>query len=485
MDRRAWLGGAASLWAPLRPAQAQRRGLNVVFILSDDHRYDFIGALGHPWLRGKTPNLDRMVEQGVHFKNAFVTTSLCSPSRASILTSQYVFRHGVLNNSAPLPKGLATFPLLLQQAGYRTGFIGKWHMGGGDDIQPGFDHWFSFPGQGEYFNPSVNRNGERLRLNGYMADILTEEATAFIRSSQGRPFCLILSHKNVHDPFLPAPRHQGLFRDLEIPYPPTYANLPANREGKPDWLLRQRNSWHGVDGALGRPGGFERLYRGYCEAILAVDDSIGRVRQELERLNLAERTLLIYTSDNGYLHGEHGLIDKRVMHEPSIRVPLLMECPSLIAKPTVIDRMALNIDLAPTILDAAGLSAPPSLQGRSLLPLLSGRPAPWRTEFAYVYFWEREAPQTPTILGLRTEKYSYMQYHGVWDRFELYDLEQDPHQQRNLLGRVVSGMRYGRFERFIDDPALKKLHDELQSRLIEELRRLGGRFDPSWRLEQG
>lgn len=475
LTRRQFFPAATAAAQPVR----QRR--NIVFILSDDHRFDFFGAMGHPWLKDNTPSLDRMMRGGAHFRNAYVTTSLCSPSRASILTSQYIFRHGVVNNSTALPASLPTFPALLQKSGYRTAFIGKWHMGGDDQVHPGFDHWFSFRGQGEYENPTVNRNGRQSKLQGYMSDILTEEAIGFMRAAKDQPFCLFLSHKNVHHPFDPAPRHRHRFRNLAIPYPSTFPNLPSNTAGKPDWLIRQRNSWHGAEGAMAVPGGFERLYRGYCEGLLSIDESIGQVRQELERLGLSQDTLLVYTGDNGFLHGEHGLIDKRVMHEPSIRVPLLMECPALITAPVATEQFALNVDLAPTFLDFAGVPVPSSFQGRSLLPFLRGQsPADWRQHFPYVYFWEREAPQTPTILGLRTRQYSYMTYHGVWDRFELYDMNKDPDQRNNLLGDVVSGMNYGRFERFIPSPEVRRLHDSLQSTLTGELARLGGRFDPSW-----
>jgi len=282
------------------PAIARRRRPNLVYILSDDHRWDFFGAMGHPWLKGKTPNMDQMAAQGVHFRNAFVTTSLCSPSRATILTGQMLFRHGVVNNSTDLPATMPTFPQLLKASGYRTGFLGKWHMGDhNSNPRPGFDHWLSFRGQGEYFDPPVNINGREQKRSGYMSDILTEEALGFLKASKETPFCLFLSHKNVHHPFTPAPRHQGLFRSMEIPYPETYPNTAQNREGKPDWMLRQRNSWHGADNAMDTPGGFEKMYRGYCESLLAVDESIGAVRGELQRLGLAEDTLLIYHSDNG------------------------------------------------------------------------------------------------------------------------------------------------------------------------------------------
>jgi N-acetylglucosamine-6-sulfatase len=204
------------------------------------------------------------------------------------------------------------------------------------------------------------------------------------------------------------------------------------------------------------------------------------VRDRLQKLGLADDTLIVYMGDNGYLHGEHGLIDKRVMHEPSIRVPLLMECPSLIRKPVAISQMALNIDIAPTLLDLAGAPVPPQMQGRSLMPLLRGETPDWRKDFVYVYFWEREAPMTPTIMGLRTEKHSYMQSYGVWDRWELYDIVQDPDQRHNLLGEALNGMEYGRLERFVREPGLKKVQSELQARLVAEVQRLGGRVDPEW-----
>ncbi len=454
---------------------AQRRPPNIVYILSDDHRFDFFGAMGQPWLKGKTPNMDRMAERGIHFRNSFVTTSLCSPSRATILTGQMLFRHGVVNNSTDLPDSLPTFPRLLQQAGYRTGFLGKWHMGDQNpNPRPGFDHWVSFRGQGAYFDPPVNVNGREEKRKGYMSDILTEEAAGFLKASKEKPFCLYLSHKNVHHPFTPPPRHAGAFRNLEIPYPETYPDTEALREGKPEWVLRQRNSWHGAGNAMDTPGGFEKMYRGYCESLLAIDESIGTIRDELNRLGLAENTLLVYHSDNGHLHGEHGLIDKRVMYEPSIRVPLLMECPSLVSKPREVEAMATTLDVMPTLLDIAGAPVPDGLPGRSLRPWLEGRDVPWRDEFVYCYYWEREAPMTPTIFGLRTRTQSFITTQGVWDRHELYDLQSDPQQKKNLLGRYRNGMNYGRMERFITDPEMRKVYNELDGRLERAVNALGG-----------
>lgn len=480
MNRRDFLRGSLLAGAASRLAAQQKRR-NIVFILSDDHRYDFIGAMGHPWLKGKTPNMDRMVNQGIHFENAFVTTSLCSPSRASILTGLYVHKHGVANNTTALSPEVATFPKLLQNTGYRTGFIGKWHMGGDSDApRPGFDHWFSFRGQGEYESPVMNRNGRRVKTMGYVSDILDQEALSFLRESKDQPFCLYLSHKNVHGPFEPPERYKGVFRNHEIPYPETYPNIPENNEGKPDWVLKQRNSWHGADGVQAVPGGFEAMYRGYCEALLAVDESIGRVRAELEKLGLLQDTLLVYMGDNGYQHGEHGLADKRTAYEESMRVPLMAECPWLAPAGRKVSQLVINTDIAPTFLEIAGVPVPQGLQGASCVPLMAGKPASWRNEFVYFYTWEWEAPQTPTIFALRTEQYSFIKTRGVWDRYEIYDILKDPRQKNNLLAKVYNGYRYGVMGRHIADPTLKKLYDDLNGRLAAEMKRLGLRDVPSF-----
>ncbi|MGB9605023.1 MAG: sulfatase-like hydrolase/transferase, partial [Bryobacteraceae bacterium] len=215
MTRKEFLRTAAS--APALLTQAGKRR-NLVFILSDDHRYDFMSCAGHPFL--KTPNLDRMARGGVWFRNAFVTTSLCSPSRASILSGLYVHAHGVTDNITPLPPHVVTFPQILQKHGYRTGYIGKWHMGGeSDDPRPGFDRWISFRGQGVYYNPVLNFDGQRRQVKGYVTDILTEEALKFIEENKGRPFLLYLGHKAVHHEFLPAERHKQLYSDVPLPYP--------------------------------------------------------------------------------------------------------------------------------------------------------------------------------------------------------------------------------------------------------------------------
>jgi N-acetylglucosamine-6-sulfatase len=416
---------------------------NVVFILSDDHRYDVMSFLGHPWV--ETPAMDRMARDGVYFQYAMVTTSLCSPSRASILTGQYMHQHGVVDNNVPAKPGSIFFPQYLQAAGYRTGFFGKWHMGGHSDApRPGFDKWVSFRGQGHYYPPerpknwSLNIDGKRVPQQGYITDELTEYAIEWLdslRQEGDKPFFMYLSHKGVHGMFYPAQRHAGRYKGKPLPKPATMANTPENYKDKPLWLKNQRNSWHGVDFAYHRETDIAEHYRLYCEALLSVDESIDRVRAWLEENGLSDNTLIMYMGDNGFQWGEHGLIDKRTAYEASMRVPLVGVCPGLWEPGTRLQQVVANIDIGPTILEAAGLRTPSQMDGRSFLQLAAGRldPGKWRKNLLYEYYWEYNFPHTPTTFALRTQRYKFIQYHGVWDIDELYDLQLDPDEQHNLI----------------------------------------------------
>ena len=422
--------------APERIPGARPR--SVVFILADDHRYDAMSFLGHQFAR--TPVMDSMAANGVHLKNAFVTTSLCSPSRASILTGLYTFRHRVIDNNRLVPKGTLFFPQYLQKAGYATAFIGKWHMGGDtDEPRPGFDHWVSFRGQGNYLPPgpnyTLNVDGQRVKQKGYITDELTDYAVDWLakQAPATRPFFLYLSHKAVHANFTPAPRHEGRFADLPFTRPATEADTEANRALKPRWLLDQRNSWHGVDFPYHSDLDIEPYYKRYCETLCAVDDSIGRVLGQLKAMGILDETLVIYMGDNGFMFGEHGLIDKRVAYETSIRVPMLMQCPALFKGGTVVDQVVANIDIAPTVMEAMGLRKPPHMDGDSFIALAQGRAGSWRDYFLYVYYWEKNFPQSPTVFSLRGDRYKYITYYGLWDADELYDLRADPNETRNLL----------------------------------------------------
>ncbi|MFG0335594.1 MAG: sulfatase [Maioricimonas sp. JB049] len=436
---------------------------NVVFILSDDHRYDAMSFMGHPFAR--TPHMDAMAENGVHLKNAFVTTSLCSPSRASILTGLYTFRHRVIDNQRPVPEGTLFFPQYLQKAGYTTGFIGKWHMGhASDEPRPGFDYWFSFRGQGNYYPPNdrytLNDNGKRVSQDGYITTLLTDKAVEFLQQQSGsdRPFFLYLSHKAVHGPFTPEPKYRGTLADEPFELPPSSGQHTNNLGNRPRWLLDQRNSWHGMDFPLHSGESVEALYKSYCEALRSVDDSIGAVMEQLKKMGIHEETLVIYMGDNGYMFGEYGLIDKRVAYETSSRVPMLMQCPALIEGGTVVDEVVANIDIAPTVMEAMGLKKPPHMDGQSFLPLAQGKSVPWRDYFLYVYYWEQNYPQTPTHFSLRGDRFKYTTYYGLWDMDELFDIQADPMEQTNL----------------IHDPKYVETAKRMQGRLYDMMEELGG-----------
>lgn len=433
MTRRTLLG---SLGAALAVPDRNARHRNIIFILSDDHRYDALGFLkAQPWLR--TPQLDRVAAEGVHFKNAFVTTALCSPSRASILTGLYSHRHRIVDNNTPIPRGTVFFPSYLQTAGYKTAFIGKWHMGAAsDDPQPGFDQWVSFKGQGAYWpNPNgLNVNGKHVPQKGYITDELTDYALDWLRTvPREQPYFLYLSHKAVHADFIPAPRHLGLYRDAQFVYPPTMAADGEMAQHRPMWVQNQRNSWHGVDYAYHSNLDVATYYKRYAETLMAVDESLGRVFDELKSRGELDSTLLIYMGDNGFAFGEHGLIDKRTAYEESMRVPMLARCPQLFSGGRTVKEMVAGLDIMPTVLDAAAAPIPKGLDGLSWLPLAQGQSVPWRQELLYEYYWERNYPQTPTMHALRGDRFKYIRYQGLWDIDELYDLEEDPLESRNLI----------------------------------------------------
>jgi len=469
--------GMASLVLPscmyAQKESRDERRPNVIFILADDHRFDAMGFMGHPFI--ETPNMDRMARDGVHLANACVTTSLCSPSRASILTGLYAHNHGVIDNYNPVSESLRFFPEYLQRGGYETAFVGKWHMGGEhDEPQRGFDYWLSFKGQGTYWADGhgtsrvvpqtsydgFNINGKQVPQRGYITDELTDYALAWLKQRRkDRPYMLFLSHKAVHSDFVPADRHRGRYANKSVPKPGTLANTEDNYRDKPRWLKNQRNSRHGVDFAYNlKDFDLSDYYRRYCESLLAVDENLGRVLQFLEDGDQLKSTVVIYMGDNGFQFGEHGLIDKRTAYDASIRVPLLVMCPGRFRPGTKVHQMVANIDIAPTILELAGVEPPDHFDGKSFLPLLKGQQAPWRDELLYEYYWERNYPQTPTTHAILAGDYKFIRYHGIWDLDELYDMRSDPDETRNL----------------INSPAHKGLAKSLRERLFGLLRETNG-----------
>lgn len=445
-------GAAAALGTP----QAGAKARNIIFILTDDHRYDAMGLMkAQPWL--ETPQLDRMAHEGVHFKNAFVTTALCSPSRASILTGVYAHRHRIVDNNTPIPEGTTFFPSYLQKGGYKTGFFGKWHMGAEtDDPKPGFDQWVSFKGQGTYLpNPNgLNINGKHVAQKGYITDELTDYALDWMGTlDRNQPYFLYLSHKAVHANFIPAARHQGRYKDAKFVYPATMAESGEMAQHRPMWVQNQRNSHHGVDYAYHSTLDLAGYYKRYAETLLGVDESVGRVFDALKKRGELDSTLVIYMGDNGFAFGEHGLIDKRTAYEESMRVPMLARCPELFAGGKEVEQVVAGLDIMPTVLGAAGVAAPAGLDGLNWLPLAEEvkPPPPWRTDLLYEYYWERNFPQTPTMHALRGGRYKFIRYQGIWDVDELYDLAEDPLESRNLIfsekhQAIIAAMRTRLFD---------------------------------------
>ena len=458
---------AALLLFSLGLAAAERP--NVIFILTDDQRWDALGCAEKPLLDMKTPNLDRLAREGVRFRNMFVTTSLCSPSRASFLSGLYPHTHKIINNFTDFPADMPSYPKQLKAAGYETAYIGKFHMGeNSDEKRPGFDYWVTHLGQGQYYETTFNVDGQRVLKPGYYTKVVTEMTVEWLKRKHDRPFLLIMGHKAPHGPFVPEDRYKHIFDAKEIKYPKTAFHL----EGKPAWIEQRLDTWHGIYGPLyafrhdfpdRSPEGvllFGDFVRSYAATIMSVDDSVGVILRTLSELNILDNTLLIFAGDNGFLLGEHGMIDKRTMHEESIRVPLLARYPKAIKPGTVVSDMVLNVDLAPSILDLCGAPPLEKVHGRSLKPLLEGRTDGWRTSFYYEYNYEKQFPYTPNVRGVRTQEWKYMHYpHGDGgpDRHtaELYNLKDDPHETKNL----IADLKYA--------PKLAELRAELQ-RLQEE-----------------
>jgi N-acetylglucosamine-6-sulfatase len=469
MDRRSLLLGSlgATLAANQTPSSRRKSGKprNIVFVLTDDHRYDAFGFMkAQPFLQ--TPHLDRLAAEGAHCRNAFVTTSLCSPSRASMLTGQYAFQHRIVDNNTPIPPGTTFFPQYLQKAGYQTAFIGKWHMGNtGDQPQPGFNYWISFKGQGSYLpsQDGLNSNGKHVPQKGYITDELTDYALAWLQEQPAdQPYFLYLSHKAVHSEFIPAERHRGRYANEKFIMPESAAEGPPVRH-RPTWVKNQRNSWHGLEYPYYDPQlSIADYYKRYAETLLAVDESLGRVMDALEKRGELDSTYIFYAGDNGFCFGEHGLIDKRQAYEESMRIPLLVRCPEVIPKGTVVNQVVANIDFMPTFLEAAGVKAPEGLAGQSFLPLLGGNSIPWRKSLLYTYYWERNFPQTPTVHAIRGDRYKYIHYYGIWDIDELYDLQEDPHELNNL----------------IFSPPHQEIMKDLKQQMFAELAAKGGLYIP-------
>ena len=436
-------------------------------VLVDDMRWDEMRVAGHPFI--DTPHMDRVAREGARFLNAFATTPLCSPSRASFLTGQYAHTNGITDNTARPSHTLRTFPADLERAGYRTGFFGKWHMGNDDSPRPVFNHWVGMPGQGEAVDPSLNVDGERVHAKGYTTDLLTDYVERFIERPSDQPFLVYLAHKAIHPNviqrddgslvaipgqpggFVAAERHRGRYEGRAMPRRASAFKPPL---GKPA-LLRPTTGLP----PLGRETATtDEEIRGRIEMLLGVDDSLGRILATLQKKGVLDDTVVVFTSDHGYFYGEHGLNEeRRLAYEETIRIPLLIRYPRRIAANVTRSQMVLSIDLAPTLLELAGVQPRADLQGRSLVPVLERDSRDWRSSFVVEYYSDTVFPRIRQMgyAAARTKRHKYIQYRELEGMDELYDLETDPLEETNIIGHSdASG-------------TLERMKSEL-SRLLEQ-----------------
>lgn len=388
---------------------------NFVVIYTDDQRWDALsvvqkeqGSKGRfPWLQ--TPNLDRLAAEGTRFCNAFVVNSLCAPSRATLLTGQYGHVNGIVNNHTPFSEKNVTVATLLKSAGYRTGYVGKWHMGNQRE-RPGFDFAASFIGQGRYDNCPFVVNGKDMPSSGWVDDVSTDYALQFLKESAGKPFFLMLGFKTAHGPFSPPARHADDYT-TETARPTPNLGLAPGYAPERTGNANQTN-----------------LNRGYFRCLRAMDDCVGRLLDAVD-----DNTVVIFASDNGFYLGEHSLGDKRSGYDESLRIPLLIRLPKRFPQTRLADGMALNVDIAPTVLELAGLPVPKTMHGHSLVPLVAGRkPTDWRTAFFYTYFYEQGFAGIPTTQCVRTDTAKLIRYPEHPERVEVYDLKSDPYETKNL-----------------------------------------------------
>lgn len=419
---------------------------NIVVVLVDDMRWDEYGKAGHAYI--KTPAIDRVANEGITFSNAFCATPLCSPSRANFLTGQYAHTNGIVDNTARAPQShqLQTFPRSLDAAGYETAFFGKWHMGNDDSPRPGFDHWVSLKGQGEATDPNLNINGNRQVIKGYVTDILIDQVIQFMEKKRATPFLVYLSHKALHPNliqrddgssinigeggFIAADRHKGMYATSVFKRRPNHGIAPIDKPA----LMRKIGDLPPLGPETATA---EQTIRDRAEMLLGVDESLGRIMNTLTALGQLDNTIIVFTSDHGYWYGEHGLdYERRLAYEESIRIPLLIRYPKEIPAGSSSPKMVQSIDLAPTLLGLTGVTSPTARDGRSLIPLFKGAAPNWRSSILIEYYSDTVFPRMFKIgyKAVRTERYKYIRYEELKDMDELYDLQSDPYELKNLLG---------------------------------------------------
>ena len=466
---------------------------NILFIMADDHDNDAISAYGsHLTKIAPTPNIDRIASEGMLFNHCFVTNSICAPCRATILTGKYSHLNGVIDNHTDFDGSQQTFPKLLREAGYETSLIGKWHL---KSEPTGFDYWNIFPGhgQGKYYNPDMSEMGKVSEITGYVTDVVTDISLDWLKNKRdkNKPFMLMYQHKAPHRSWEPAPRHLDYLEDVNIPVPDKYYKRKTGTAAKeqemsifdnmgpesdlkvyPDTAAKYNLKGNHPNGARAYFKRFEKYteqqqrkflehytqrdkkltshfpqtteemnywryqqyMKDYLRTIKAIDENIGRVLDYLEESGLAENTIVVYTSDQGFYLGEHGWFDKRFMYEESFHTPLLIRWPGKIKPKSINNDFVMNLDFAPTFLDIAGAEIPADMQGESFLPILKGEtPDNWRKSVYYHYFEYPGPHMVKRHYGIRTEKYKLIHFYYDIDEWELYDLKKDPEEMNNVF----------------------------------------------------
>ncbi len=446
---------------------------NFLFVMIDDMAPDAIFHNRFEFL--KTPNLYRLSNEGAVFDNMMVTTSLCSPSRAAILTGTYAHINGVRHNEIQDPEAhLEQFPKALQTEGYKTALIGKWHMAHHAKPRLGFDYWLSFKGQGVYNDPELNINGRVIKEQGYITDILTEKTINFIEDNPNDPFCVLLWHKACHGPFTPAERHKDAFADAKFKEPESWA---IDLSDRPLW--KRRNMTYGPHyknwiNSEGKPvpdriavKPWQAKNKGklnMLRCLLAVDEGMGKVLKTLEEQGRLDNTVIIFMADNGYFFGEQRSGDKRLAYEESIRVPFVMRYPAVLKGGSHIKGMVANIDIGPTILELAAAKIPKTMQGESFVPVMKGKAEGRTSPFFYEYFQENYAPGIPTMLSIRTPEWKYVDYpyesEEIGNFGELYHLSEDPKELKNLIHSAKDASQLKKMKRLLKKAKKKYRYNE-------------------------
>lgn len=456
-------------------ALAQKKP-NVVIIVSDDHAYQTIGAYGSKLM--KTPGIDRIAAEGVTFKKAFVTNSICGPSRAVLLTGKYSHKNGFKDNEHSRFDGSQdSFIKQLQANGYLTAWIGKWHL----ETKPqGFDYWQILPGQGQYYNPDfIMMDSNIKRVEGYASNVIEDAAESWLdQRDESKPFCLVIGHKATHRTWIPDTADMGMFDKITFPLPHNFYDNYAGREAAKvqdmtiaktmimsydlkmfdsqdaadkEGTIKRMNSaqrakfdsyYNGIKAdfkAQNLSGNaltewkYQRYMKDYLSTAASLDRNINRTLDYLDKHNLTNNTIVIYVSDQGFYMGEHGWFDKRWMYEESFRTPMIMRYPGLVKPGTTCDDFVMNLDIAPTVLQAAGVPVPKQMQGESMLPLLEKKSK--GRDMLYYHYYENGEHAVSPHFGIRTRRYKLIRFYKRINGWELYDLKKDPNEMNNLYNK--------------------------------------------------